>query len=329
MKICIYGAGAIGGYIAGHLAQLPDVEVSVVARGAHLQALRERGLRVTTPDRELHARVTATERAADLGPQDYVFITLKSHQVTPALDDMQALLGPETAVLPPTTGIPYWYFFGVDGPLAGRRLEALDPGGRQWTMLDPRRVIGCVYWLGAESPAPGVVRQDGRLSGLPIGEPDGSMSPRVQRLADVMQRAGLAAPMRADIRGEIWMKMINSMCWNPVAALTGATLGEIAQRPEIVDLVGRMMGEAEAVAEAVGARLPVAKEKRIAATLRLAHHKMSMLQDLERGRPIEIDVLKDSIVAMRDLVGLTTPTIDTLLDLVRLRASTRQASHGA
>jgi 2-dehydropantoate 2-reductase len=327
MKVCIYGAGAIGGYIAGHLATVPGVEVSAVARGAHLKAIRDNGLRVITPERDQTVRIRATDNAADLGPQDYVFITLKSHQVTPALDAMQPLLGERTAVLPPTTGIPYWYFEGLDGPHAGRRLERLDPGGRQWQALDPVRVIGCVYWLGAESPAPGVVHQDGGAARLPIGEPDGTRSERVLRLAEAMKQAGLHAPVRADIRGEIWIKMINSLCWNPVAVLTMATLGEIGARPELVALVRRMMTEAEDVAAALGATIPAPMEKRIAGTVRLTDHKMSMLQDLERGRPLEIDVLRDSIVAMRELAGLETPTIDALLDLVRLRAAT--ASRGA
>ncbi len=321
MKICIYGAGAIGGYIAGHLAAVPDVEVSVVARGAHLAAIREKGLRVVTPERDQTVRVRATDDAAELGPQDYVFITLKSHQVAPALESMRPLLGDHTSVLPPTTGIPYWYFHGLAGPFAERRLDRLDPGGAQWSALDPARVIGCVYWVGTESPAPGVARQDGGGASLPIGEPNGSRSERLMRLAELMKQSGLHAPMRSDIRGEIWIKMINSLCWNPVAVLTMATLGAICARPELVALVRRMMGEAEAVATASGATIPVAMEKRITVTARLTHHKMSMLQDLERRRPLEIDVLRDLIVAMRELVNLETPTIDALLDLVRLRAA--------
>lgn len=327
MKVCIYGAGAIGGFIAGHLATVPGVEVSVIARGAHLAAIREKGLRVITPERDQTVRIHATDNAAELGPQDYVFITLKAHQVTPALAAMRPLLGAETAVLPPTTGIPYWYFHGLEGPHADRRVERLDPGGLQWEALDPERVIGCVYWLGAEAPAPGVARQDGGIASLPVGEPDGTRSARVLRLAEVMRQAGLHAPVRADIRGEIWIKMINSLCWNPVAVLTMATLGEIGVRTELVALVRRMLTEAEAVATTLGATIPVPMEKRVAATIRLTGHKMSMLQDLERGRPLEIDVLRDSIVAMRELAGVETPTIDALLDLVRLRAAT--ASRGA
>lgn len=319
MKVCVYGAGAIGGHIAGHLARA-DVEVSVIARGPHLEAMQRKGLRVVTPNEDFTVPVKATGDASELGPQDYVFITLKSHQVTNALDAMQPLLGPDTAVIPPTTGIPYWYFYGQPGPHENLRLERLDPSGRQWEMLRPERAIGCVFWTGAEVVEPGVVRQDGAASGYPIGEPDGSESERIVRLSRAMYDGGLKAPVRRAIRGDLWIKMINSMCWNPVAALCNATNGEIAEAPDVVDVVRRMMKEAETVAEALGVEIPVPMEKRVTITLGAVHHKMSMLQDLERGRPIELDVLAESIATMRELAGLETPTIDAVLSLVRLRA---------
>lgn len=319
MKVCIYGAGAIGGHIAGHLART-GAEVSVVARGPHLEAMQRNGLRIVTPDEDFTVSVRATDDASELGPQDYVFITLKSHQVSNALSSMKPLLGRDTAVIPPTTGIPYWYFYGQPGPHENLRLERLDPGGRQWDMLGPERAIGCVFWTGAEVIEPGIVRQDGGASGYPIGEPDGSESERIVRLSRAMYEGGLKAPVRRAIRGDLWIKMINSMCWNPVAVLCNATNGEIAEAPDVVNVVRRMMREAEAVAEALGVEIPVPMEKRVATTLGAVHHKMSMLQDLERGRPIELDVLADSIVTMRELAGLETPAIDAVLSLVRLRA---------
>lgn len=322
MKVCVCGAGAIGGHIAGHLART-DAEVSVIARGPHLDAMRRNGLRIVKPGEDFTVKVRATDDAAELGPQDYVFITLKSHQVSGALDALKPLLGDHTAVVPPTTGIPYWYFHGHPGPHRDRRLERLDPGGRQWAVLGPERAIGCVFWTGAEVVEPGVIRQDGAASGYPIGEPDGSESERIVRLSRAMYEGGLKAPVRRAIRGDLWIKMINSMCWNPVAALCDATNGEIAQAPDVVDVVRRMMREAESVAEALGVEIPVPMEKRVAITLGAVHHKMSMLQDLERGRPIELDVLADSILTMRELAGLETPTIDAVLSLVRLRARRR------
>lgn len=321
LKICVFGAGAIGGFVAARMAQVSGVEVSVVARGAHLAAIRERGLCIRSPQGDLHARVQATDRAAELGQQDIVFIALKQHQLTPALDGIEALLSAQTAVLPPTTGIPYWYFHGLPGPLANRQIERLDPGGEQWRRLGPERALGCVYWVATEVIEPGVVHHDGKLLRFPIGEPDGSASPRLTRLADAMNAAGLNAQVVPDIRAWIWAKMISSLSWNPVAVLTLATLAELNQSPGIVALVRRMMIEADALAAQLGVeRLPIGIDERIAAARNAGAHKMSMLQDLERGRPLEIDVLVDSIEAMRELVGAETPTIDAVYALLKLRA---------
>lgn len=327
MKICIFGAGAIGGYLAARLAQVKGIEVSVVARGDHLAAIRRDGLKLLSPKGELQASVQATDRPAELGAQDLVILALKSHQVTPALDSMQALLGPETAVVPPTTGIPYWYFHGLPGALENTRIERLDPRGLQWRALAPARVIGCVYWVASEVTAPGVIHHDGSLSRFPIGEPDGSNSARITRFAQALSDAGLDAPVVPDIRAWIWAKMISSLCWNPVAVLTTATLAELNQRPEVVAIVRAMMAEADALAGRLGvARMPISIDQRIDAARHAGAHKMSMLQDLERGRPLELDVLVDSIGAMRELAGSATPTIDTVYALLRLRATKAAAA---
>lgn len=320
MKIAVYGGGAIGGYIAAHLARVPEIDVSVIGRGVQLAAIRDNGLRIAGPDASFTVNLRATDRPEDLGPQDYVFITLKSHQVDAALPGIKSLIGPDTAVIPPTTGIPYWYFYGQQGSLANRRLDALDPGGRQWDMLGPERAIGCVFWVATEVEAPGIIRHDGAGASFPIGEPDDTISPRLERLAAAMRDAGLKAPANTNIRGWLWIKMISSLCWNPIATLGHATLGQVHEHPEAVEIVRRMMTEAEAVATALGVTLPVGREKRIATTRLAPGHKMSMLQDLERGRPLEIDALADSIRTMRDIAGLPTPTIDLVLTLLRLRA---------
>lgn len=326
-RICIFGAGAIGGFVAAHLALVDGVEVSVVARGAHLAAIRERGLRVVSPKGELAARVRATDRAEELGPQDIVFIALKQHQLAPALPALAALLGPDTTVVPPTTGIPYWYFHGLGGAHGGRQIDRLDPGGAQWRTLGPERALGCVYWVATEVTAPGVIHHDGKLLRFPIGEPDGSTSPRLQRLADAMNAAGLNAQVVPDIRAWIWAKMISSLSWNPLAVLTGATLDRLTGSPEVVAIVRRMMREAEAVAEALGVeRWPISTDERIAAARNAGAHRMSMLQDWDRGRPLETDVLTESVAAMRDLAGVATPTIDEVYALLRLRASSASAA---
>ena len=329
MKVCVFGAGAIGGYIAAHLARAPGVEVSAMARGPHLAAMQANGITVEKPGERFTSRIHATDDARRLGPQDYLFITLKSHQVDGALDAMRPLIGPDTAVLPPTTGIPFWYFHGLPGPNRNRRLEALDPGGRQWQAIGPERVLGCVFWVGAEVTAPGVVHDDGPRGGLPLGEPDGAESPRLVRLAQAMHSGGLQAPVRRDIRGELWIKMINSLTWNPLAVLTLSDLGGIADSPALVATARAMMREAEAVATALGARIPVPMEKRIALTLASRGHKMSMLQDLERGRPLELRALADSIRAMAALAQVATPTIDTIYGLLELRNRTLHRANGA
>ena len=230
----------------------------------------------------------------------------------------------------PTTGIPYWYFHGLPGqnasPNAGHQIDRLDPGGEQWRRLGPERALGCVYWVATEVIEPGVVHHDGQLLRFPIGEPDGGASPRIERLNEAMAAARLNPQIVPDIRAWIWAKMISSLCWNPVAALTGATLAEMNAQPAVVAIVRRMMAEADALAARVGVpRLPLSIDERINAARNAGAHKMSMLQDLERGRPLEIDVLMDSVLAMRDLtpslLPSTTPTIDDLYALLRLRAA--------
>jgi len=298
---------------------VPDLALTMGARGATLAALRERGILLHTPEGERVIPVEATDDPASLPPQDVVFVTLKAHQVEAALPGIAALMRPETAVVPPTTGIPYWYFHGLRGPHEGRQVPLLDPGGRQWQAMPPEQALGCTYWVGTDTIGPAAVHQEGP-AGFPIGEPDGSHSPRLLRLQAALQAAGLAAPIRADIRGEIWAKMMNSLTWNPIAVLTLATLGQIAEPPAVVDIARRCLAEAEAVATTLGATLPTTAEQRIATTLAMRGHKMSMLQDLERGRVLEYGVLRDSIVAMREIAGLPTPTIDAMLALVTLRA---------
>lgn len=318
MKVCILGAGAIGGHIGGHLTR-GGADVSLIARGPHLDAIRAQGLTIATERERFTVSLPASDDPGAFGPQDYVFVTLKSHQVDGVLERMQPLLGPETAVIPPTTGIPWWYFHGLDGPCRGLRVDDLDPGGRQWRLIGPERVIGCAFWTAAESPTPGVIRQDGARAAYPIGEPGGEVSPRLRRLADAMAAGGLDAPIQRDIRGQIWIKMINSLCWNLAAFLTEAVNGRFADAPDAVTVVRRMMTEMEAVASALGASIPAPMEKRIRLTVGAKNHVMSMLQDLRRERPIEIDVLAGSVAAMSRIAGVATPTVDMLIALAKLK----------
>ena len=325
MKICIFGGGAIGGLIAAKLSQVPGVEISMIARGEQLAAVRANGIELHSPTGNVRAPIRVTDDPRELGVQDYVFITLKSHQLLPAVPQITALMGPDTVVLPPTTGIPYWYFHDLEGQ-APRSIERLDPGGRLWAALPVGQVLGVVYWFACEAVAPGVVHHDGSSVRMPVGEPDGSLSPRVQRLAEVLAAAGFDSPAVDNIRAWIWIKMISSLAWNPVAVLTRATLGEIIAEPRLVDMVRRMMAEADAVAARLGAVAPLPIEERIAIARNASGHKMSMLQDVERGRPLELAVLVDSIEAMRDIADLPTPTIADVYALLRLHvASLRNA----
>ena len=320
MKICVFGAGAIGGFIAAKLSQVDGVEVSIVARGENLAAIRRDGLRLESPNGNIEANVTATDDPAELGVQDYVFLSLKSHQVAPALPGIKQLIGPDTSVLPPTTGIPYWYFHGLDG-FESKAIDALDPGGEQWKAIPGEKVLGVAYWVATELIEPGVVHHDGNVARIPVGEPDGSISERAARLSEAMIAAGLDAPAVPDIRSWIWIKMISSLSWNPVAVLTRSTLGEICAEPNAVAIIHRMMEEADAVAARLGAVPPMTIDQRVGVARDAGAHKMSMLQDLERGRPLEVDVLFGSLAAMRDIVNIKTPTIDDIYALVKLHVA--------
>jgi 2-dehydropantoate 2-reductase len=326
MKICFFGAGAIGGYLAGHIARADGCEVSVIARGAHLEAIRRNGLRVLRGAEELSVRVMATDCPAELAQQDYIFLTVKAHQLDAVLDQLSPLLGPGTALLPPTSGVPYWFFHDGAASLPPATLERLDPGGRQRAAIVRERVIGCVYWIPTEIIAPGVVRQNGSVAAFPIGELDGAPSDRTARLSEAMRAGGVIAPVSADIRAEIWMKMASSLVWNSAALLTEATLGQIAKSSDAVDVVRRMVVETNAVADRIGLRLPRSTAERMAIALDAEPHRMSMLQDLQLGRPLEFDAVKDSFLAVRDHVGVPTPVLNSILPLASLRARLVEAT---
>lgn len=322
MKVCIYGAGAIGGYIGVMLARSGE-ETTLIARGAHLAAMKENGLRLKLSaemgGEELVARPRCTDDPKEAGPQDYVIIALKAHSVPGVVDAMQPLLGPDTAVVTAVNGIPWWYFHGLDGPHRGHRLETVDPGGKQWDGIGPERAIGCVVYPATEVVAPGVIEhvEGDRFT---LGEPSGEKTERVERLSAALIAAGLKAPVRPRIRDEIWVKLWGNLSFNPISALTHATLDTIATHPDSQPVARAMMVEAQAVAEGLGVRFGINVDKRIAGAAAVGAHKTSMLQDLERGRPMEIDALVGSVQEMGRLVGVPTPTIDTVLGLVKLRA---------
>lgn len=322
MKVTIFGAGAIGGYLAAKLAAAGRVGVSIVARGEHLKAIETAGLHLIEGRMETTSPVRAAARAEDLGVQDYVLLTLKAHSVAGALDQIAPLLGPDTAVVTMQNGVPWWYFHRIGGPLEGTRLQAVDPGGMIWDRLGPERVIGSVVYPAVEVDAPGVIRHvDGRRFSL--GEPSGEKAERVARLAEEMIAAGLQAPVREDIRSEIWVKLWGNLCFNPISALTGSTLEAIVADDGTRALARTMMLEAQAIGESLGVNFPIGVDRRIKGAGEVGAHKTSMLQDLERGRPMEIDALVTAVQELGHLTGQPTPTIDTVLALVRRLAIER------
>ena len=320
MRICIFGAGAIGGYMGAKLARA-GAEVSLVARGPHLAAMRERGLTLIEADGTFTVPVNASDDPAALGPQDYLIITLKAHSVPPVVDRMQPLIGEGTTIVSGVNGLPWWYFHGIDGPLAGTRLESVDPGGAQWDGLKPERVLGCVVYPAADVPEPGTIRHvaGNRFS---LGEPTGEKSARALRLSEALEAVGLKAPVRPRIRDEIWVKLWGNLSFNPISALTQATLDVLCADPGTRAVARAMMVEAQTIAEKLGVKFPIDVDRRIEAGAAVGTHRTSMLQDLDAGRPMEIDALVTSVQELGRLTDTPTPTIDTVLALIRLRART-------
>jgi 2-dehydropantoate 2-reductase len=318
MQICLYGAGAIGGYLGVQLA-LAGADVTLIARGAHLEAMQKNGLKLLIDGEERLAHPRCTNDPAEVGPQDYVIITLKAPSVPGIVETMQPLLGPETAVVTAVNGIPWWYFYRLEGPWLNRRLESVDPGGKQWDMIGPERAIGCVVYPATEIAEPGVIRHiDGNRFSL--GEPSGEKSERIGRLSQILTKAGFKAPIRAQIRNEIWVKLWGNLSFNPISALTHATLDVIATDPGTQAVARAMMLEAQAIGDKLGVRFGIDVEQRIAGAAAVGAHKTSMLQDLERGRPMEIDALLAVVQELGRLVEVKTPTIDIVLPLVQQRA---------
>jgi 2-dehydropantoate 2-reductase len=319
MKICIYGAGAIGGYIGVQLARA-KADVSLVARGAHLAAMRERGLKLLTGEMEHVVWPRCTDNPAELGPQDFVIICLKAHSITGAIEAMAPLLGPRTRIVTAVNGIPYWYFHRHGGRHEGSTLESIDPGARQWNELGPERAIGCIVYPATEIEAPGVIRH---VYGnrFPIGEPSGEITPDVEHLSALFGEAGMQAPVLDRIRDEIWLKLWGNVCLNPISALTCATLDVICSDPATRALSKAIMLETQAIAETFGVKFRVDVERRIEGARKVGAHKTSMLQDLERGRPMEIDPLVTVVQEMGRLTGIPTPALDAVLALAAQRAS--------
>ncbi|MCW5656829.1 MAG: 2-dehydropantoate 2-reductase [Burkholderiaceae bacterium] len=322
MRICVVGAGAIGGFLAGRLA-CAGHEVSVVARGAHLDAMRRNGLVLIDQHGEsmpaLRVRAESAERSAELGTQDLVVLALKSHQIADVAPRLGALCDARTPVVALQNGIPWWYFHAHRGPLAGRRLESVDPGGRIAACIAPQRVIGSVAHKGAELAAAGVVRHIVTPADrFPLGEPDGSRSERVTAISRVFQDAGVAAPVTVDIRTEKWFKLWGNVVWNPVCALTQATVLDLYHLPVARELGVTLMLEMRELARRLGVEIPGTPQQRLARALEIGAARPSMLQDVQAGRPIEIEALLGALVELADLTSTPVPSIRAVYACARL-----------
>jgi 2-dehydropantoate 2-reductase len=319
LRICVFGAGSVGGYLAGSLAH-GGADVSVVARGAHLAAIRANGLTVEAPDAAINVRLPASDNPAELGSQDAVIVTVKAPSLPAVAATIGPLLGADTSVAFVMNGIPWWYFHAHGGPLQGRRLPRLDPDDALWRAVGPDHAIGGIFWPACSVPAPGVVRLlSGAGRGTVFGEPDGSTTPRLEALAAAFRAAGLPVTMAPNIRELIWQKLAFNLSAGPMCVLTQSPVCATHQEPALIDCSRRLLAEAEAIALAMGFRLDIDADRVVATNTRLAH-RPSILQDLEAGRPMEIDALYAVPLEMARLMGVATPVLDLLVSLIRLRA---------
>ena len=323
MKVCVVGAGAIGGYMAVRIAKAGH-DVSVIARGPHLAAIRSHGLKLVEADQELVAtNLSATDNICELGPQDIVLLALKAHQIEAVVDDLSVLLGPKTVLVTLQNGIPWWYFQRLDSPYAGRVVKTVDPNGVLFNNIDPDRVIGCIAYPAATVSEPGVIKHvEGNR--FPVGELDGSESDRVNQVSALFTEAGFKARVLTDIRSEIWLKLWGNLTFNPISAVTHATLVDICQFPLTRTLAATMMTEAQSIGERLGAGFRVPMERRIAGAESVGKHKTSMLQDVEVGKPLEIDGMLGVVVELAEMTEVDVPTLRALYACVSLLNKTIQ-----
>ena len=321
MKIAIVGAGAIGAFLGAKLA-LSGEDVYLIARGPHLRAMQADGVRVRSPEGDFEAHPTATDDYESIGPVDFLFLTVKAHSLTGIAPNLAPLLGPDTAVVSAQNGIPWWYFMGHGGPFDGESIESVDPGGVIAGAIDQSRIIGCVIYPSTAIVEPGVIEhiEGNRFS---LGELDGSSSDRCKRLAGALIATGLRAPIRGHIRHDMWIKLLGNVVFNPMSALTGATLAEMVTHPETSATVRAVMAEADEVAQGLGVRLPFTVEQRMEGARKVGAHKTSMLQDLEAGRPMELESVVGVVIELGEKLGLPMPLTRTLYSCARLLEQVR------
>ncbi len=316
MRVLIAGAGAIGGYIGACLARVNE-DVTLFARGPHLRAMQQNGLRVVSATEEFVVRPRIVGNLAEAGPMDVIFLGVKAHSLTQLAPQITPLVSEATTVVSAQNGLPWWYFQLGAGELTGTRLESVDPGGVIGQAIDPRRVVGSIVYLSTEIPEPGVIRliQGTRIT---LGEQDGTRSDRIRQISEALIKAGIKAPLTTRLRSEIWVKLLGNVAFNPISALTRATLGEMARDPEVSRLVRHIMSEVAGVANKLGMELAVSIEQRIEGAAKIGEHKTSMLQDLEAGRPMELEAIVGAVLEIGEKLGLAMPYTRTVYACTKL-----------
>ena len=322
MRIAIAGAGAVGGYIGARLAKAGG-DVVLFARGPHLRAMQEKGLRIISPDGDFEVKPQVVGDLNDIGRADVVFLGVKAHGLTTLAPQLGPLLGPETMVVSTQNGIPWWYFQNYPGDLNGLTLERVDPGGVIARSIDADRVVGSLAYFSTDLAEPGVIHhtEGNRLS---LGEPGGTRTERIRALADVLIAAGLRAPVTTRFRHEVWVKLLGNVAFNPISALTGGTLEAMVRHPDVSSVIRTLMTETEAVAAKLSIELPITIDQRIAGAEKVGAHKTSMLQDYEAGRPMELDAIVGAVVELGDRLGVPMPAARTVYACAKMLDETRR-----
>ena len=319
MKICIVGAGATGGYLGFKLINA-GFDVSLVARGTHLKAMKHSGLTVIENDKEISCFPKCSESMSDLGKMDYIFITLKAYSIPGLVNEISTMFKENTAVITAYNGIPWWYFFNIEGPFKNYRIKCIDPNNIQWNTITPERIIGCVVYPATEIIEPGVIKhiEGNRFS---LGEPEGMQTERILTISKALVKAGIKAPIRNNLREEIWIKLIGNLAFNPLSVITGKTLDILASENEYRTIAYDAMEEASLIINQLGIKLKISIDQRIEGAAKVGAHKTSMLQDYEKGKELELDSLVVSIKEIGNLLSIKTPTIDKILYEVEKKIS--------
>ena len=319
MKICIVGAGATGGYLGVKLINA-GFDVSLVARGAHLTAMKKKGLTLIENDKEITCSPKCSDSMKELGKMDFIFITLKAYSINGLVEEISTMFDENTSVISAYNGIPWWYFFGAEGQFKNYRIKCIDPENIQWNVITPERIIGCVVYPATEIIEPGVIKhiEGNRFS---LGEPNGAQTERISSISKAMARANLKAPVRKNIRQEIWMKLIGNLAFNPLSVITEETLDVLLLNEENKKTAYEAMKEATSIMDKLNVPMSISIDQRIEGAAKVGSHKTSMLQDYERGKELELDALVVAVKEIADLLGIKTPTIDRILHTVTEKIS--------